>query len=73
MIAGYYTALERTLFFEHASERHLEIWQANVEVHKHGLELIKPGVRCCDIAKELNEIFLKHNFFFYQYYLYKFL
>ena len=61
MIGGYYTALERTLFFDHASERHLEIWEANVEVHRRGLELIKPGVKCCDIAGELNEIFIKHD------------
>ena len=66
MIAGYYTALERTLFFENVSDRHLEIWAANVEVHRHGLELIKPGVRCCDIATELNEIFLKHNLLQYR-------
>ena len=33
----------------------MEIWQANVEVHRHGLELIKPGVRCCNIAAELND------------------
>ena len=61
MIAGYYTALERTLFFDHASVRHLEVWEANVEVHRRGLELIKPGVKCCDIAEELNEIFIKHD------------
>jgi len=66
MISGYYTALERTLFFENASERHMEIWEANVEVHRHGLELIKPGARCCDIAAELNEIFLKHNLLQYR-------
>ena len=66
MIGGYYTALERTLFFDHASERHLEIWEANVEVHRRGLELIKPGVRCCDIAKELNEIFIKHDLLQYR-------
>ena len=66
MIGGYYTALERTLFFDHASERHLEIWEANVEVHRRGLELIKPGVRCCDIAEELNEIFIKHDLLQYR-------
>ena len=66
MIGGYYTALERTLFFDHASERHLEIWEANVEVHRRGLELIKPGVRCCDIANELNEIFIKHDLLQYR-------
>jgi len=61
MIAGYYTALERTLFLDHASDRHLELWEVNCEVHRRGLELIKPGVRCCDIAAELNEIYIEHD------------
>ncbi|MGH6932980.1 MAG: aminopeptidase P family N-terminal domain-containing protein, partial [Dongiaceae bacterium] len=29
MIAGYYTALERTLFLDHASDAHLRYWQIN--------------------------------------------
>lgn len=61
MIAGYYTALERTLFSEHVSDRHLELWEINCKVHRRGLELIRPGARCCDIAAELNEIFLEHD------------
>ena len=61
MIAGYYTALERTLFAEHASDRHLELWEINCKVHRRGLELIRPGARCCDIAAELNEIFAQHD------------
>ncbi|WP_020682793.1 M24 family metallopeptidase [Marinobacterium rhizophilum] len=61
MIAGYYTALERTLFAEHASDRHLELWEINCKVHRRGLELIKPGARCSDIAAELNEIFAQHD------------
>jgi len=66
MIGGYYTALERTLFFDHASDRHLEIWDVNVEVHRRGLELIRPGTRCCDIAEELNEIFSKQDLLQYR-------
>ena len=66
MIGGYYTALERTLFFHHASDRHLEIWEANVDVHRRGLEMIRPGVRCCEIAQELNEIFKKHDLLQYR-------
>ena len=66
MIGGYYTALERTLFFDNVSDRHLEIWEANVEVHLRGLELIRPGARCCDIAEELNEIFIKHDLLQYR-------
>ncbi len=66
MISSYYTALERTLFMGHASDRHLELWQVNCEVHRKGLELIKPGVRCCDIAHELNEIYLEHDLLQYR-------
>ncbi|KMY42742.1 M24 family metallopeptidase [Peribacillus loiseleuriae] len=61
MIAGYYTALERTLFLEDVSDRHLELWEINCKVHRRGLELIKPGARCMDIAAELNEIYREHN------------
>ena len=35
----------------------LKAWEANVKVHKRGLELIKPGVKCSDICHELNELF----------------
>lgn len=66
MIAGYYTALERTLFLDHASDEHLRLWSINVEVHERGLELIKPGVRCCDIAHELNEIYKAHDLLQYR-------
>lgn len=57
MIAGYYTALERTMFFGEPSQEHLRYWEINVEVHRRGLELLKPGVRCMDVAQELNEIY----------------
>nr|WP_298411261.1 M24 family metallopeptidase [uncultured Halomonas sp.] len=66
MIAGYYTALERTLFCEHASDEHLRMWEVNCKVHERGQELIKPGVRCCDIAHELNEIFAEHDLLKYR-------
>jgi Xaa-Pro aminopeptidase len=57
MIAGYYTALERTLFYGEPTAEALCLWQINVAVHRRGLELIKPGAVCKDIAAELNEIF----------------
>ncbi|MCZ6731100.1 MAG: M24 family metallopeptidase, partial [Gammaproteobacteria bacterium] len=66
MIAGYYTALERTLFLDSATDREIELWQINCRVHRRGLELIKPGVRCCDIAAELNEIYLEHDLLQYR-------
>jgi len=57
MISGYYTALERTLFLNDIDDESLKAWEANVKVHKKGLELIKPGVKCSDICHELNDLF----------------
>jgi creatinase len=66
MIAGYYTALERTLFLDHASGRHLELWEANCEVHRRGLDMIRPGARCCDIATALNEVYRAYGLLDYR-------
>jgi creatinase len=66
MIAGYYTALERTLFLDHASDEHLRIWEINCQVHRRGLELLKPGARCGDVATELNDIYRSHNLLGYR-------
>jgi creatinase len=66
MISGYYTALERTMFFDHCPDAHLRLWKINVEVHEAGLELIKPGARCGDIAKELNKIYEKYDLLKYR-------
>ena len=66
MISGYYTALERTLFFDHDDYRSLELWQVNVKVHRRGLELIRPGAICRDIAAELNEIYAEHGLLQYR-------
>lgn len=57
MIFGYYTALERTLFCDSVDDASLDIWEKNVKVHERGLELIRPGARCKDIAIELNEMY----------------
>ena len=66
MIFGYYTALERTLFCEHASDDHLKFWEVNCHVHREGLKLIKPGARCRDIAAELNDIYRSHDLLKYR-------
>lgn len=66
MPAGYYTALERTLFAGECSDEHLRLWKINVEVHEAGIKLIKPGARCCDIAAELNEIYHRYDLFPYR-------
>ena len=57
MISGYYTALERTLFVGEVDDASLKAWEANVKVHRHGLNLIKPGIKCSEITAELNNLF----------------
>ncbi len=61
MVAGYYVALERTLFCQHASDEHLRLWDINCQVHDAGRALIKPGARCGDIAAALNDIYAAHG------------
>jgi creatinase len=66
MIFGYYTALERTLFCQYASDEHLRRWNVNCDVHRRGLELIRSGARCMDIAAELNEMYRSENLLQYR-------
>jgi len=66
MISGYYTALERTLFLDHVDDASLRAWEANVKVHKRGLELIKPGVKCYEICEELNDLFAQLGYLQYR-------
>jgi creatinase len=66
MISGYYTALERTLFLNDIDEASLKAWEANIKVHKRGLELIKPGVKCSDICQELNDLFAQLGYLQYR-------
>ena len=66
MINAYYTALERTLFLGEPDARSLEIWEANIAVHKRGLELIRPGAVCSEIVAELNAIFAERDLLQYR-------
>ena len=66
MISGYYTALERTLFVDKIDDASLKAWEANIKVHKRGLELIKPGAKCSTICHELNELFAELGYLHYR-------
>ncbi|KAJ7391361.1 hypothetical protein OS493_018404 [Desmophyllum pertusum] len=62
-----YSALERTLFYDHVpSDRHMELWEINNKVHRKGLELVKPGMRCSDVSRKLNEIYMEHDILQYR-------
>jgi creatinase len=66
MVAGYYVALERTLFAETATDEHIRLWEINCAVHDRGKELLVPGNRCSDIAKELNAMYAERNLLQYR-------
>ena len=66
MISGYYTALERTLFLGEPDDDSLKAWEANVKVHKRGIDLIKPGAKCSEITAELNELFAELGYLQYR-------
>ena len=57
MISGYYTALERTLFVGEVDDASMKAWEANIKVHRLGLEIAKPGVKCSEVTTELNNLF----------------
>ena len=64
---GYYNALERTFFMDHVDDASLKYWEVNCAVHRRGLELIRPGARCRDIAAELNDLFASLGLLKYRY------
>ena len=66
MIFGYYTAIERTLFCKHASNKHIDLWQKNCEVMRVGSDLMQPGKKCSEIALELNELYRKWDLLKYR-------
>jgi len=61
MISGYYHALERTLFFDHVPDDALALWEVNCKAHRRGIELVRPGARCMDVASELNALYAEHG------------
>jgi creatinase len=66
MVAGYYVALERTLFAGTATDENIRLWNINCKIHDRGKELLVPGARCSDIAKELNEMYAAENLLQYR-------
>ncbi len=66
MVAGYYVALERTLFCGTASDEAIRLWTINCQVHDRGKELLVPGARCSDIARELNSLYAEHDLLQYR-------
>ena len=61
MVAGYYVALERTLFAAEVDDASRRLWEINCAVHDRGKALLVPGAKCSDVARELNEMYAEHD------------
>lgn len=66
MVAGYYVALERTLFCETATDENIRLWEINCAVHDRGKELLVPGNKCSEVAKELNAMYAERDLLQYR-------
>ncbi|MBX2879580.1 MAG: aminopeptidase P family protein [Granulosicoccus sp.] len=66
MVAGYYVALERTLFAGEVDDASRRLWEINCEVHNRGKELLVVGAKCSDIAKELNDLYASYDLLQYR-------
>ena len=43
------------MFLGHCTDEQLKIWEVNLETHYKDCSLIKAGVKCSEIAHELND------------------
>ncbi|MGR3540764.1 MAG: aminopeptidase P family protein [Hasllibacter sp.] len=66
MVAGYYVALERTLFAASCDDASRALWELNCRVHDRGKALLVPGARCSEIARELNEMYAEADLLRYR-------
>ena len=61
MISGYYTALERTLFYGEPDPASRRMWDINVAALEYGISLLHPGATCAEVTAKLNTFFEEHQ------------
>ncbi len=66
MVAGYYVALERTMFAGSATDENIRLWEINCKIHERGKALLVPGNKCSEIATELNAMYAEHDLLKYR-------
>ena len=55
------------MFLGHCTDEQLKIWEVNLETHYKGCSLIKAGVKCSEIAQELNDFLASKGSEYLQY------
>lgn len=66
MISGYCTALGRTLFLGTVDDASLKVWQANVDCHEFGTQLLRPGASRAEIAGKINAFLAERDMLQYR-------
>ena len=66
MVAGYYVALERTMFAGSVDDVSRNLWEINCAVHDRGKELLVPGAKCSAVAAELNALYAEKDLLQYR-------
>lgn len=59
---SYCADMTRTVFYKYASDRAKEIYNIVLEANKRAIDIVKPGVRFCDIDKAAREYIEKHGY-----------
>ena len=58
----YCSDMTRTVFYKEVSEKHKEIYNIVLEANKKAIEIVKPGVRFCDIDKAARDHIVKAGY-----------
>lgn len=66
VLMGYYVSQERTLSLGPLPEAARKPFEVTTEAHERGIEAVKPGVRCSDVARQCVEILKKGGYDQYQ-------
>ena len=56
-IQGYFTEMERTMFVGEPSKRQLSYYDLAVLAQQTAFSMIRPGVRCCDVDREMRKFY----------------
>jgi len=56
VLFGYHAALGRTAFLGQPDAASCAVWERTTALHRHALEIIRPGAACSAVAAELNDL-----------------
>ena len=66
IIEGYYVSQERTLSLGPLPETAMKPYETVVEAHERGIEAVKPGIRCSDLARASLDVLKRDGYDQYQ-------